>query len=508
MTARIRIEGLCKSFAAPVLEEVNLQIMPGRIHGLVGENGAGKSTLINIISGLLSADAGTIELNGQVYRAPSRPQALQQGIALAAQELSLIDTLSVAENIFLSALPQNFMTVDRARLRKHAEELMAQVGLHAMSTHTPVAKLALAEKQLVEMAKALSMPADNCQLLILDEPASALTTPQVEKLHQIFRERVATGLSIIYVSHRLDDVLSVCDDVSVLRDGIIVSTAPTACLTANDLITAMCGEDLLEHRESSLREAGDLRLKVDQLSSAIFPQPVSFECRRGEILGIAGLAGAGRSELLHTIFGLAPDRQGRVVLLNEGTEVEVRTASEAVKQGMALIAEDRKTQGNFADKPVSLNTTIAGLGKLGVALAVLLPRREERVSKELIDRLQVKCEGPRQSIDRLSGGNQQKVLLARWLQTESDVWLLDEPTRGVDAASKLTIHEQLRDLRDLGACLLIVSSELEELTALCDRILVVSNRKVVATFESGQWSNEQLLAEMFSAHRGQRAVNH
>ena len=176
--------------------------------------------------------------------------------------------------------------------------------------------------------------------------------------------------------------------------------------------------------------------------------------------------------------------------------------------GMALIAEDRKTQGNFADKPVSLNTTIAALGKLGAALAFLLPRREQRISEELIDRLQIKCEGPHQSIDRLSGGNQQKALIARWLQTESDVWLLDEPTRGVDVASKLAIHAKLRELRDLGACLLIVSSELEELTALSDRILVLSNRKAVATFERGQWSNEQLLVEMFSAHRGQRVVNH
>ena len=197
MTARIRLEGLCKSFAAPVLEEVNLQIMPGRIHGLVGENGAGKSTLINIISGLLSADAGTLELNGQVYRAPSRPQALRQGIALAAQELSLIDTLSVAENIFLSALPQNFMTVDRARLGKHAEELMEQVGLNAMSAQTPLSKLTLADKQLVELAKALSMSPENCQLLVLDEPTSALTAPQAEQIHRIIRERVANGLSIL-----------------------------------------------------------------------------------------------------------------------------------------------------------------------------------------------------------------------------------------------------------------------------------------------------------------------
>ena len=508
MTARIRIEGLCKSFAAPVLKGVELEIMPGSIHGLVGENGAGKSTLINIISGLLAADSGTLELNGQIYSVPSRREALQKGIALAAQELSLIDTLTVAENIFLSALPQNSMTVDRARLGKHAEELMEQVGLNAMSAQTPLSNLTLADKQLVELAKALSMSPENCQLLILDEPTSALTAPQAEQIHQIIRERVANGLSIIYVSHRLDDVLSVCDDVSVLRDGIIVSTAPTTSQTVDDLITDMCGQDLLEHSECSLRQAGDLRLKVEQLSSAIFPQPVSFNCRRGEILGLAGLAGAGRSELLHTIFGLAPDRQGRVVLLNEGAEVEVRSPSEGVKMGMALIAEDRKTQGNFADKPVSLNTTIAGLGKLGAALAFLLPRREQRISEELIDRLQIKCEGPHQSIDRLSGGNQQKALIARWLQTESDVWLLDEPTRGVDVASKLAIHAKLRELRDLGACLLIVSSELEELTALSDRILVLSNRKAVATFERGQWSNEQLLVEMFSAHRGQRVVNH
>jgi len=506
VTARIAIEGLNKSFSTPVLKQVALQVAPGSIHGLVGENGAGKSTLINIISGLLAADAGVLAIDGRAYSPKSRREALAEGLALASQELSLIDTLSVAENIFLTSLPQKALGIDRPAMRKQAEALMELVGLDHISPETKLAQLSLAEKQLVELAKALSMPQETAKLLILDEPTSALTSPQADRLHQIIKQRAASGLSVIYITHRLDDVIAVCDTISVLRDGVVQLTAPSTSLTSNDLIREMSGEDLLLHSNDKSRKIGELRLSVEQLSSADFPQPISLQCHRGEILGIAGLAGAGRSELLQAIYGLSAERRGRVVLSGSGADVLIDSASSAVRNGMAFIAEDRKSQGIFSGKSISLNTTVAGLSKLGGGLGAILPRREQRVSEELIARLRVKCEGPLQTIDRLSGGNQQKVLFARWLQTESDVWLLDEPTRGVDVGSKLAIHDQLRQLRDQGAAMLIVSSELEELTALCDRILVLSNKKAVATYDRGQWSKEVLLAAAFSEHKGERAV--
>ena len=487
------------------MKDVSLDVAPGGIHGLVGENGAGKSTLINIVCGLLDADAGGIELDGRPYCAKTRREALNAGIALASQELSLIDTLSVAENILLAGLPHKAFALNRPEARQKAQTLMDLVGLDEAGPETPLEKLTLAEKQLVELAKALSMPESRCKLLILDEPTSALTSPQADRLHEILRERARCGLAIVYVSHRLDDILAVCDTVSVLRDGNIALTATCASLGSDDLIRAMSGEDLIVHGNDSPRQTGEPRLKLRDVSSADFPEPLSLDCHRGEILGIAGLAGAGRSELLHTIFGLAAERKGDVVLIEGGSEISIDSTGTAVKNGMALIAEDRKSQGIFSGKPVSLNSTIAGLGKLGGALAAVLPRREQRVSEELIARLKVKCEGPLQVIDRLSGGNQQKLLFARWLEAKSDVCLLDEPTRGVDVSSKLAIHEHLRELRDKGAAILVVSSELEELMALCDRILVLSNGKAVADFGRGEWSKESLLGAAFSEHKSPHA---
>ena len=510
MTVRLKIEGLSKRFAAPVLNQVGLQIARGGVHGLVGENGAGKSTLINIVSGLLAADAGDISLNGKASPRSSRRKALDHGVALASQELSLIETLSVAENILLSDLPGQSLGIARVQSRARARELMDLVGLVEVSTDDRLSTLTLAQKQLVELAKALSMPEANCQLLILDEPTSALTGPQADRLHEIIRDRADAGLSVLYVSHRLEDVLQVCDEVSVLRDGAIALCAPSSALTSNDLIKAMSGEALMVHKDDNSKTPGEPCLRVAQLATDIFPEPISLCCHRGEILGIAGLAGSGRSELLHSIFGLSAESKGSVLLMDaiDNHEIVIDSPSQAVKNGIALIAEDRKSQGIFADKSVSMNSTVAELGKLRGALSTILPRRERQVTEELIDRLKVKCEGPLQSIDRLSGGNQQKVLIARWLQARANVWLLDEPTRGVDVTSKLAIHEQLRKLRDDGAALLMVSSELEELMALCDRILVLSNGKQVAEFQRGQWSKEMLLEAAFSeyTHRAVRAA--
>lgn len=506
MTARFAIEGLNKSFAAPVLKQVSLQIRPGSIHGLVGENGAGKSTLINIICGLLAADSAELTLDGKPYYPMSRAAALAEGLALASQELSLIETLTVEENILLSSLPESAFRIDRRKVRLQAKELMNLVGLKHIPPQTPLARLRLAEKQLVELAKALSMPTDRIKLLILDEPTSALTSAQADQIHRIIKQRADSGLSVIYVSHRLDDVLSVCDTVSVLRDGVIQHTAPGSSLTSDDLIREMSGEELSQHNDDEVRKIGDVRLRVERLSNADFPEPISLQCHRREIVGIAGLAGAGRSELLHAIYGLGAGHQGKVVLVEPAGDVLIDSASTAAKNGIALIAEDRKSQGIFSGKSVSLNSTVAGLSKLSGNLGAIISKREQRACKELISRLNIKSEGPRQTIDRLSGGNQQKVLIARWLQADSDVWLLDEPTRGVDVGSKLAIHNRLRELRDQGATMLIVSSELEELTALCDRILVLSNKKAVASYERGQWSKEKLLAAAFSEHKGERAL--
>ena len=484
----------------PVLESVQLSLEAGKIHGLVGENGAGKSTLINIICGLIPADEGSLEINGLPFTPKTRRQSISAGVALASQELSLIDNLSVSENVFLAHLPQNGFIIDTQKTHRHTRKLMKALGAEDIHPEARIATLSLAQKQQVELAKALSMPEAHCQLLVLDEPTSALTEFQASRLHEILRERANNGLSILYVSHRLEDVLNVCDEVSVLRDGAIEFTEETNSVSSEDLIKSMSGKDFLESLNETRSERGSLRLRVKQFRSDIFPEPINLDCYSAEILGIAGLAGSGRSELLHSMFGLAKGTSGTVNFCEEGREIEIRSVEDAVLHGVALVPEDRKTQGIFTTKPITLNVTIAGLSRLSSVLSPVLPKREIEVSERLIDRLKIKCEGALQQIDRLSGGNQQKVMISRWMECNTGVWLLDEPTRGVDVASKLAIHNQLRKLRDEGAAMIIVSSELEELTALCDRILVLSKKRHVDTFERGQWDQESLLKAAFSEH--------
>tara|TARA_S200000501_G_scaffold89775_1_gene82949 strand:+ start:291 stop:1823 length:1533 start_codon:yes stop_codon:yes gene_type:complete len=505
MLSCLEVTGLTKSFAGPVLRGVKLRIKAKTIHGLVGENGAGKSTFINIISGLLDPDDGSVKLNGRSFKPKSRRQSLGQGVALASQELSLIDNLSVAENIFLSALPTKKHRIDVAELQYNARELLDLVGLEESLLETPVANLSLAEKQLVELAKALSLSIERTSLLILDEPTAALNSFQAERLHKILLDRAKQGVSILYVSHRLEDVLSVCDEVSVLHDGEIKLTSAAGRLTSNRLIEVMTGRELQRQGEGEPRKYGKVRLRVEDLSSRDLPHPVSLVCRSGEILGIAGLSGSGRSELLHAMFGFGVERKGSVILCGTEKEseaqVEINSPSEAVKNGIGLIAEDRKSQGIFTNQALSMNVTVAGLGKLGRGLNALFPDREKQRTIQLVSALKIKCLGPSQTIDRLSGGNQQKALLARWLEAGASVWLLDEPTRGVDAESKLGIHRQLRELRNRGVALVIVSSEMEELTDVCDRILVMSNKKRVDTFSRDQWSKARLLEAAFSEYK-------
>ncbi|MCJ8321383.1 MAG: sugar ABC transporter ATP-binding protein [Colwellia sp.] len=503
-TARIEIKSLSKSFATPVLKDVNLSISKGSIHGLVGENGAGKSTLINIINGLLPMDSGELFLDGHRYRVSKMRDAMRAGLSLAAQELSLIENLSIAENISLKSFPKGIVLLDYASIKQRSEELQKLVGLTEVEPHTLVNKLSLAQKQLVELAKALSA---NARLLILDEPTAALTGPQADQLHRIIRERAHQGTSVIYVSHRLDDVLAVCDTVSVLRNGVIVHTGPSNTLTSQMLIKHMSGNSLLTHEHDKERAVGKPCLIVKKLTTADLPNPIDLTCHQGEILGIAGLAGAGRSELLEAIFALTDKTSGEVSVITPNACNTIETPQQAVKLGVGFLAEDRKTQGIFAGHTIAMNTTIAKLNRVSNRWGKLSDLVEKLQVDGLIKSLNVKCDSADQTIDKLSGGNQQKLLIGRWIHAEAKILLLDEPTRGVDVSAKFSIHEQLRELRDSGATMLVVSSELEELTALCDRIIVLSNRKHVASFKRGNWSHDDILAAAFSEYTNEKIAN-
>ncbi|MDE0662145.1 MAG: sugar ABC transporter ATP-binding protein [Gammaproteobacteria bacterium] len=497
-TLRIVAKGICKSFAAPVLRDVDLEIPPGCIHGLVGENGAGKTTFAKIIVGLEDSDAGSLLLDGQPYRPANTADSLGAGVAICAQELSLVDDLSIAENILLHISTSSWARIRRKSAHEKTSTLLDLVGLESANPRSRVGKLSLAEKQLVEIAKTL---ATDAKVLVLDEPTSALTAPQAERLHGILRDKASDGVSVIYISHRLGDVLSVCDRVSVLRDGKVRLTEECGALSEKALIREMAGADAdFDALPRPTESSAPPHLSVRGLRTSRLPHPISFNCQRGEILGIAGLAGSGRTELLGAVFGLDKRLSGSVKIHEDGRIIEVRNPRQAIKCGIGLVAEDRSKDGVFRDQTLAFNVTIAGLGAISDRTGRLIRSKEASTVGKLIDALRVRSNGVDQKMRELSGGNQQKSMLARWLHCGSGLLLLDEPTRGVDVAAKLAIHEELVRLRDTGITIIAVSSELEELQSLCDRILVLSNRKLVAELLRSNWSQQEILAAAFSEY--------
>jgi ribose transport system ATP-binding protein len=420
---------------------------------------------------------------------------------LCSQELSLIDNLNVAENIGLRALPGR-LGLDKALLATRCRSLLSELQLD-LAPGTMVGSLNLAERQMVELAKTLNIEA---RLLLLDEPTSALNDQQAQVLHRVLRERAKSGASVLYVSHRLNDVLNLCDYVWVLRDGEVVHHAPSSRLTSAELIGHMSGANALTQRlMDEARRPGPIHLSVRNLLTEKMQQPVSLDCHRGEIFGLAGLMGAGRTELLEAIYGLAPHFSGSVVLCNEEERIALSSVDEAIRSGVGMVPENRASQGIFRGLTMAFNTTIAELGRIANR-HLLKPRRETAAVEKLIQRLNIKSEGVDQPIEALSGGNQQKVILARWLHRECSLLLLDEPTRGVDVAAKLAIHDLLRELRDQGLCVVIASSELQELLTLCDRIAVMSSGQLVRTFDRDEFNQDTILAAAFFTHNSEQVA--
>lgn len=509
MTAiRLSIRHLDKAFNAPVLRDVALDIREGEIHAIVGENGAGKSTLVNILTGLVTRDGGEILLDGEAYDPDSASAAFAAGVSFCAQELSVIETLTVAENISLRRLPTQGIAVDRSGLDERATSLLAKVGLRDILPGSPAGGLSLAERQLVEIAKAVSAES---RLLILDEPTAALTKDQADRVHGIVRELAGHGVAVIYISHRLGDVLDIADRVTVIRDGSVVATADAANLSIADLVSSMSGaatETLARSMAEHTR--GDLSLVARNLSTADLPHAIDLDCHYGEVLGIAGLAGSGKSELLHAVFGLTPALGGQVIRDPDGQPLVIIHAGLAARNGIGFLGEDRRTMGIFPGLSALTNIMLPDLSRSW--FTSLDKTSELHAGEQLRGQLAIRVDNLDQEIQQLSGGNQQKALIARWLNCNADILLLDEPTRGVDIATKNAIYELFRQLRTDGRSLLIASSEIDELLAVCDRIVVMSDRRLVAEFTSADWSEDKILAAAFSqyvdsAHRDRPAAS-
>ena len=498
----LSVSGIGKTYTQPVLAGIDLSLYRGEVLALTGENGAGKSTLSKIIGGLEVPTLGQMQFNGQAYTPGSRSQAERQGVRMVMQELNLLPTLTVAENLFLDNLPGRMGWINRKQLRKAAIEAMAQVGLEAIDPDTLVGALGIGHQQMVEIARNLI---GDCHVLILDEPTAMLTAREVEMLFVQIERLQARGVAIVYISHRLEELARVAQRIAVLRDGCLVCVEPIADYSSEQLVNLMVGRELGDQLDLGVRSLGDTALKVSGICRGDKVKDVSFEVRKGEIFGISGLIGAGRTELLRLIYGADLADSGTVAVGSALQVVSIRSPADAVKQGIALITEDRKGEGLLLTQSISANIGLGNMHRVSSA-GVVNSQQEAALARRQIDAMGIRSSGPEQVVSQLSGGNQQKVVIGRWLERDCTVLLFDEPTRGIDIGAKFDIYRLLGELTRQGKALVVVSSDLRELMLICDRIGVLSAGRLIETFERDSWSQEQLLAAAFAGYQKRDAL--
>ena len=490
----LSINGMSKSFGRnKVLKHINLNVKPGTIMGLMGENGAGKSTMMKCLFGTYQKDEGTIILDGREVNFSGPKDALENGVAMVHQELNQCLERSVVDNMFLGRYPKNsFGIVDEGRMKKETANLFRQLGITANLTQ-PMKKMSVSQRQMCEIAKAISY---HSKVIVLDEPTSSLTAPEVEKLFKMMRQLKAQGISLIYISHKMDEIFNICDEISVLRDGSLVMTKECKDTDMNELISAMVGRSLDNRFPPVDNEPGEKILSVQNLSSKYAPkiQNVSFDIRKGEIFGFYGLVGAGRTELLETIFGIRTRAEGNVIY--DGKIMNFSSPRDAMDHGFALITEERKANGLFLKGDITFNTTIANMNHYKNG-AVLSHDRMVRATAEEIKIMHTKCMGPDDMITSLSGGNQQKVVIGRSLSTSPKLVILDEPTRGIDAGARGDVYSIIHQLRNQGVSVLLISSDMEEIVELSDRVMTVCQGRINGEFTGEDINQDNLMAASF-----------
>jgi len=500
----LSVTGIGKTYAQPVLAGIDLQLLRGEVLALTGENGAGKSTLSKIIGGLESPTTGHMLFQGKPWLPGSRAAAEEQGIRMVMQELNLLPTLSVAENLFLDNLPSHGGWISRKRLRADALRAMAQVGLEAIDPDTLVGELGIGHQQMVEIARNLI---GDCQVLILDEPTAMLTAREVEMLFEQIARLRSRGVAIIYISHRLEELARVAQRIAVLRDGQMVCVEPISQYNSAQLVALMVGRELGEQIDLGERRIGQPLLTVHGMTRRGKVEDVSFEVRAGEIFGISGLIGAGRTELLRLIFGADRADSGSVAIGTPPVTVTVASPADAVRHGIALITEDRKGEGLLLPQSIGANMALGNMAAISSS-GWLDTQAQEALAQRQIDAMHIRSSSTSQRVSELSGGNQQKVVIGRWLAHDCQVMLFDEPTRGIDVGAKFDIYALLGDLTRQGKALVVVSSDLRELMLICDRIGVLSAGRLIDTFDRDEWSQDQLLAAAFAGYQKQDALVH
>jgi rhamnose transport system ATP-binding protein len=485
----ISLADVDKSFGAvAALRGVHLDLLPGEAHALVGENGAGKSTLVKLLAGVHTPDAGLITVDGAPVRFSGPGDARATGIAVIYQEPTLFPDLSVAENIFVGRQPLRGKgrRIDSEAMRRRSEELFAQLGVQ-LDPDRPARGLSIADQQLVEIAKALSFDA---RVLVMDEPTAALSGVEVDRLFGVVRSLRDGGTAVLFISHRFDEVFALCQRITVMRDGAWVSTDAIGDVTIDEVVRRMVGRSVSSLYPEATRTPGQVLLAVDGLTSHGVFSDISFQVRAGEIVALAGLVGAGRSEVIRAVFGVDPYDRGSVTVA--GKRLRPHRPAAAIAAGLALVPEDRRQQGLVMELSVERNATLARLWAL-TRLGLLWPGAERRDAQSWTRRLFVKANALADPVSTLSGGNQQKVVLAKWLATSPRILLVDEPTRGIDVGTKAEVHHLLADLAAQGVAVLMVSSELPEVLGMADRVLVMHEGRLVATMPRADATEESVM---------------
>lgn len=483
----LTLKNITKEFpGVKALDDVTINIERGTIHGLVGENGAGKSTLIKVLAGIYQPNKGEIILDGKPCRFNSPIEARRAGISVVHQEIKLAEPLSVAENMFLGNVQLKNGLVDWKGMRRRAREIVEDLGMD-IDINAQVSSLTVAKKQIVEIMHAIN---NNSRILIMDEPSAVLTDRELEVMFRIVKQLRDKGITIIYISHRLDEIFGLCSNVSVLRDGRHIDTIPVASIDRQGLINMMVGREMGQEYPKEVGNVGGTILEVKNLSRGIL-QDISFEVKSGEVFGISGLVGAGRTELARAILGIDKPESGEVYV--RGKKVHYRTFADAIRDGLGLIPEDRKLQGLVQIMSVKRNTTLVNMKRV-LRAGVISSSLEEKLSKEYADKLHVVTPSMETEVQYLSGGNQQKVVIAKWLFQNSEILFLDEPTRGIDVGAKAEIYRLINRMAKEGKTIIMISSEMPELLGMCDRIMVMHEGHKMGELNAAEATQAKIMA--------------
>ena len=486
----LEMENISKEFpGVKALDNVQLKLRPGTVHALMGENGAGKSTLMKCLFGIYEKDSGKILLDGVEVNFKSTKEALENGVSMVHQELNQVLQRNVLDNIWLGRYPMKKFFVDEKKMYNDTINIFKDLDIK-VDPRKKVADLPIAERQMIEIAKAVSYKS---KVIVMDEPTSSLTEKEVEHLFKIIKKLKESGVGIVYISHKMEEIKMISDEITILRDGKWISTNDVSKITTEQIISMMVGRDLTERFPKKDNKAKEMILQVKNLTALNQPsiQDVSFELYKGEILGIAGLVGSKRTEIVETIFGMRPKEHGEIIL--KGKTVKNKSPEDAIKNGFALVTEERRSTGIFSMLDIAFNSVISNLDRYKNKFRLLKNKDIERDTKWIVDSMRVKTPSYSTKIGSLSGGNQQKVIIGRWLLTEPEVLMLDEPTRGIDVLAKYEIYQLMIDLAKKDKGIIMISSEMPELLGVTDRILVMSNGRVAGIVKTSETNQEEIM---------------